>query len=52
MEEQQVQREIAPTDLQRILAAHEAEIAPQLDQKVLESQQQAAMQVGFGMWRG
>jgi hypothetical protein len=36
MEEQQIQREIAATDLQRILRTDEAEIAAQLDQKVFQ----------------
>ncbi len=35
--------------LHRILAADETEVTPQLDQEFLESQQQAAMQIGFHM---
>ena len=47
VKEQQIQREVAPAHLHGVLAADEAEIAPELDQKIFEPQQQATMQVGF-----
>lgn len=44
MEEQQVEGEVPATDLQRVFGADEAEVAAQLDEKVLEPRQQALMQ--------
>ncbi len=49
MEEQQVEGEVPATDLQRVFGADEAEVAAQLDEKVLEPRQQALMQVGLGL---
>ena len=49
VEEQQVEGEIPPADLERVLAADEAEVAAQLDQELLELLDQAALQVGLGM---
>ncbi len=51
MEEEQVQGKIPATDLHGILRSNEAEIASQLDQKVLQLVQQTTMQVCFRMGR-
>src|ERR1700722_17747629 len=51
MKEEQVQREISPTNLNRIFGADETEVPSQLDQKHSELFQQAAMQICFGMDR-
>jgi hypothetical protein len=49
MEEQQIQREVAPADLHRVLATDEAEVTAQFDQEIIQPQQQTAMQVGLRM---
>ncbi len=49
VEEEQVQREIPPADLDRVPAADEAEVATQLQQELLELLHQAALQVGLGV---
>ena len=45
----QIEREIAPTDLQRELRPHEAEVVAQLDEKAAQLGQQALVQVGLGV---
>ena len=49
VEEQQVEGEIPPADLDRVLAADEAEIAAQLEKELLELLDQAMLQVGLGV---
>jgi hypothetical protein len=49
IEEKQIQREISPANLDRVLAAEVAEIAAELDQELLELLDQSLLQVDFGM---
>ena len=49
VEEEQVEGEVPPADLERVLAADEAEVAAELDQELLELLDQAALQVGLGV---
>ena len=51
MEEQEVEREVAATHLQRELRTDEAEVAPQLDEEGAKLTEQAAVQVGLCMAR-
>ena len=45
MEEQQIEREIPPADLERELGADEAEVAAQLDEEVAELEEQTLMEI-------
>ncbi len=45
MEEQEVEDEVTIPDLHRILGAHEAEVAAELDQEVLQFVNELAMQI-------
>ena len=47
VEEEQVECEVPPADLERILAADEAEVAAEFDQELLELFDQAPLQVGL-----
>ena len=49
VEEEQVEGEVPPADLDRVLAADEAEVAAKFDQELLELLDQAPLQVGLGM---
>ena len=49
VEEEQVEHEVPPADLDRVLAADEAEVAAELDQELLELLDQGPLQVGLGM---
>ena len=49
VEEQQVEGEVPPADLDRVLAADEAEVAAEFDQELLELLDQATLQVGLGV---
>jgi hypothetical protein len=52
VEEEQIQLKVAPADLQRILAADEAEVAPQLDEEALQVLDQSQVQIRLGMRGG
>ena len=47
MEKQQVEFEVSPADLDRVMTADKAEIATEFDKEILEPFNQAAMKVGF-----
>jgi len=49
VEEEQVEGEIPPADLDRVLAADVTEIAPELDQELLELLDQGPLQIDLGM---
>ena len=49
VEEQEVEREVAPADLERDLAAEEAEVAAQLGDEGAQAGEQRAVQVGLGV---
>jgi hypothetical protein len=49
MEEHQVDREVLVPDLDRILGADEAEVAPELGDEAAEIVQQRAVEIGFGV---
>ena len=52
MEEEQVERKILSTDLNRILRTHEAEVASQFSEKATKISKQGTVQIGFGMFIG
>jgi hypothetical protein len=47
VEEQQIEREIALPHLERVLGAHEAEIAAHLDQEISQPVDQPAVQIAL-----
>jgi hypothetical protein len=47
MEEEQVQRKIPVADLQRVFRTDKTEVASQLNEKILQLIQQAAVQIGL-----
>ena len=52
VEEQQVKRKVAASDLERELRPDEAEVASEFDQELAQLGEQARMQVGFGVRLG
>ena len=45
MEKQQIERKVAAADLQRVFGPDETKVAAQLDQKILQTVQQSAMEI-------
>ena len=52
MEEEQVDLKIVATDLNWVMAADKTEIAPKLNEKILEVRDQGIVQIGFGVTPG
>ena len=51
VEEEQVEGEVPPADLERVLAADEAEVAAEFDQELLAVARPGPLQVGLGVPR-